>query len=73
VVERHGDWREHDVFVCGSPDMTRSTLTRLSELGVPESRISYDVAGDEHPASAQVIDLRRTRQSRERASTGWDR
>jgi hypothetical protein len=24
----------------------------------------YDVAGDEHPAAAQVIDLRRTRASR---------
>lgn len=64
IVERHGPWADHDVFLCGSPDMTRATLTRLREIGVPESRISYDVAGDIHPAAAQVIDLRRSRANR---------
>jgi hypothetical protein len=29
VVARHGSWKDHDVFLCGSPDMTRATLSRL--------------------------------------------
>jgi NAD(P)H-flavin reductase/hemoglobin-like flavoprotein len=70
VIERHGDWRDHDVFVAGSPDMTRATVTRLGELGVPAERLRYDVAGDVHPATAQVIDLRKTRESRERSGHG---
>ena len=68
VVGRHaggyGGWREHDVMVCGSPAMTRATVSRLTALGVPADRMRYDVAGDEHPAAAQIIDLRRTRASR---------
>ena len=35
VVARHGTWADHDVFVCGSPDMTRATVSRLTSLGVP--------------------------------------
>ena len=64
VVARHGSWTDHDVFLCGSPDMTRATLSRLREIGVPAERISFDVAEDMHPATAQVIDLRRTRVKR---------
>ncbi len=64
VVARHGSWKDHDVFLCGSPDMTRATLSRLREIGVPAERISFDVAEDMHPATAQVIDLRRTRAKR---------
>jgi NAD(P)H-flavin reductase/hemoglobin-like flavoprotein len=64
VVARHGSWKDHDVFLCGSPDMTRATLSRLREIGVPAERISFDVAEDLHPATAQVIDLRRTRAKR---------
>jgi NAD(P)H-flavin reductase/hemoglobin-like flavoprotein len=62
--EGYAGWREHDVMVCGSPAMTRATVNRLTALGVPADRMRYDVAGDEHPAAAQVIDLRRTRASR---------
>jgi NAD(P)H-flavin reductase len=64
VVARHGSWREHDVYLSGSPDMTRATLSRLRDIGVPERHISFDVADDLHPATAQVIDLRRTRAKR---------
>jgi NAD(P)H-flavin reductase/hemoglobin-like flavoprotein len=64
VVARHGSWKDHDVFLCGSPDMTRATLSRLREIGVPAEHISFDVAEDMHPATAQVIDLRRTRAKR---------
>jgi 2-polyprenylphenol hydroxylase and related flavodoxin oxidoreductases len=64
VVARHGTWAEHDVFLCGSPDMTRATLSRLREIGVPDARISFDDADDLHSATAQVIDLRRSRTKR---------
>lgn len=62
VVARHGTWDDHDVFVSGSPAMTRATAIRLMGLGVPSSRIRFDVVGDESPVTedvAQVIDLRR--------------
>jgi NAD(P)H-flavin reductase/hemoglobin-like flavoprotein len=64
VVARFGSWEEHDVFLCGSPDMMRATLARLREIGVPDARICFDVADDLHPATAQVIDLRRSRAKR---------
>jgi NAD(P)H-flavin reductase len=64
VVARHGSWQDHDVFLCGSPDMTRATLARLRDIGVAEARISYDVADEMHSATAQVIDLRRSRARR---------
>lgn len=64
VVARHGSWPDHDALVCGSPAMTRATVNRLTSLGVPADRLKYDVAGDEHPATAQVIDLRRSRATR---------
>jgi NAD(P)H-flavin reductase/hemoglobin-like flavoprotein len=64
VVARHGNWQDHDVFLCGSPDMTRATLSRLRDIGVQNERISFDVAEDMHPATAQVIDLRRSRARR---------
>ena len=59
AVARAGAWTDHDVVVCGSPDMTRATVNRLTAIGVPADRMTYDVVGDEHPAAAQVIDLRR--------------
>jgi NAD(P)H-flavin reductase len=66
IIARHGSWTDHDVIICGSPDMSRATLVKLRELGVPSDRVSFDVAGDLHPAvadrevgaQAQVIDLR---------------
>jgi NAD(P)H-flavin reductase/hemoglobin-like flavoprotein len=64
VVARHGSWQDHDVFLCGSPDMTRATLSRLRDIGVHNERILFDVAEDMHPATAQVIDLRRSRAKR---------
>ena len=64
VVARYGSWAEHDVFLCGSPDMTRATLSRLREIGIPDARISFDDADDLHSATAQVIDLRRSRAKR---------
>ena len=64
AVARRGAWGDHDVFVSGSPAMTRATVSRLMTLGVPADRLRFDVGDGQHPATAQVIDLRKTRASR---------
>ena len=42
VVTRYGAWADHDVTVCGSPAMIRSTVSRMMVAGTPLDRISYD-------------------------------
>ncbi len=42
VVTRYGAWADHDVFVCGSPAMTRATVSRMLVAGTPLDRIRYD-------------------------------
>ncbi|MGH3977852.1 MAG: FAD-binding oxidoreductase [Pseudonocardiaceae bacterium] len=42
VVPRHGAWSEHDVMVCGSPTMIRTTVSRMLVAGTPLDRIMYD-------------------------------
>jgi NAD(P)H-flavin reductase/hemoglobin-like flavoprotein len=42
VVTRYGAWTDHDVLVCGSPAMIRSTVSRMLVAGTPLDRIRYD-------------------------------
>jgi NAD(P)H-flavin reductase/hemoglobin-like flavoprotein len=42
VVTRYGAWRDHDVLVCGSPQMVRATVGRMLVAGTPLDRIRYD-------------------------------
>ena len=42
VVTRYGAWADHDVTVCGSPSMIRSTVAQMLVAGTPLDRISYD-------------------------------
>ena len=42
VVTRYGSWADHDVTVCGSPSMIRSTVAQMLVAGTPLDRISYD-------------------------------
>lgn len=42
VVSAHGEFADHQVFVCGSPAMTRATIDRLTESGTPMENIRYD-------------------------------
>jgi NAD(P)H-flavin reductase/hemoglobin-like flavoprotein len=42
VVTRYGAWSDHDVLVCGSPAMIRSTVSRMLVAGTPLDRIRYD-------------------------------
>ncbi len=64
AVARRGSWPDHDVFVSGSPAMTRATVSRLTSLGVPLDRLRFDLGDGDEPGQAQVIDLRRNRASR---------
>jgi NAD(P)H-flavin reductase/hemoglobin-like flavoprotein len=42
VVTANGSWADHDVLVCGSPAMIRSTVSRMLVGGTPLDRIHYD-------------------------------
>ena len=42
VVTRYGAWQDHDVLVCGSPDMIRATVSRMLVAGTPLDQIRYD-------------------------------
>jgi NAD(P)H-flavin reductase len=46
VVARHGLWRDHDAYVCGSPAMVDATVERLVRLGVGTDRIRSDKFAD---------------------------
>jgi NAD(P)H-flavin reductase/hemoglobin-like flavoprotein len=46
VALRYGAWEEHDVYVCGSPQMVRGTIDRLLRRDVPMSRIKFDAFQD---------------------------
>ena len=40
VVTRYGAWADHDVTVCGSPAMIRSTVSQMLVAGTPLDRIT---------------------------------
>ncbi len=42
VVAQHADWSAYDVVVSGSPSLIQATVRKLSDRGVPASRIYYD-------------------------------
>lgn len=42
VVTSKGAWADHDVLVAGSPQMIRSTVSKMLVEGTPFDRISYD-------------------------------
>jgi NAD(P)H-flavin reductase/hemoglobin-like flavoprotein len=46
VVARHGLWRDHDAYVCGSPAMVDATTERLVRLGLGTDRIRSDKFAD---------------------------
>jgi NAD(P)H-flavin reductase/hemoglobin-like flavoprotein len=46
VALRHGDWRNHDVFVSGSGAMVRRSIDSLLISGVPLTSIKFDSFGD---------------------------
>lgn len=45
VLARHGPWRSHDAYVCGSTAMVQATVDRLTAGGVPDSQIHVEDFG----------------------------
>jgi NAD(P)H-flavin reductase/hemoglobin-like flavoprotein len=39
VAARHQPWQDRAALVCGSPEMTRHTVTELASAGIPRDRI----------------------------------
>ena len=44
IVGSYGSFDQHQVLVCGSPAMTRSTVERLLDTGTPAERIQFEGA-----------------------------
>ncbi len=44
VVGSYGSFNRHQVLVCGSPAMTRSTVEKLLDAGTPPERIQFEGA-----------------------------
>ena len=38
ALARHGTWRDHDAYVCGSDAMVTATVSRLAALGISAER-----------------------------------
>src|SRR5262249_30410629 len=45
VFADSGSWDNHDVYICGTAEMVRSTLARCATLRLPLSRVRYDAFG----------------------------
>jgi NAD(P)H-flavin reductase len=46
VFGRYGDWRDHDVYLAGPPEMVRTSLHRLAQFAVSPDRIRWDAYGE---------------------------
>lgn len=42
VLASHGAFVDHQILVCGSPAMTRTTIERLVDTGTPRGAIQHD-------------------------------
>lgn len=42
VVLRHGSWRDHEVYVCGSDQMVLATVQQLRDVGCPADRLHFE-------------------------------
>lgn len=45
VMSRHGPWRQHDAYICGSTAMVQATVERLGSGGMPRDRIHVEDFG----------------------------
>jgi NAD(P)H-flavin reductase len=51
VALRHGPWTDHDVYVCGSPEMVRASVDALARDGVPANRLHVEEFGSKETAT----------------------
>jgi NAD(P)H-flavin reductase len=47
VALRSATWPDHEIFVCGSPEMVRGTVTVLRNAGTPFDRVHVEEFGSE--------------------------
>lgn len=50
VALRHGPWPDHEVYLCGSPDMVRATLDVLEQAGTPRQLVHVEEFSSEETA-----------------------
>lgn len=50
VAMRHGPWPDHDVYICGSPEMVRATLDAVRQTGTPRHLVHVEQFGSEETA-----------------------
>jgi NAD(P)H-flavin reductase len=50
VALRHGPWPDHEVYICGSPDMVRGTLDVVRRAGLPTRFVHIEEFGSEETA-----------------------
>ena len=51
VALRHGPWTDHDVYVCGSPEMVRASVDALAGAGAPAHRLHVEEFGSKETAT----------------------
>jgi NAD(P)H-flavin reductase len=51
VALREADWRDHEVYVCGSPEMVRATRDRLLAAGIPRDQVHLEAFGNQETAT----------------------
>jgi NAD(P)H-flavin reductase len=49
VLARCGNWRQHDVYICGPTPMVEATITHLTALGVPPGQVHVEDFGWSEP------------------------
>lgn len=47
VALREADWRDHEVYICGSPEMVRATRDRVLAAGVPRAQVHLEAFGNQ--------------------------
>jgi NAD(P)H-flavin reductase/hemoglobin-like flavoprotein len=50
VALRHGPWPDHEVYICGSPEMVRATLDTVRQAGTPSQLVHVEQFGSEETA-----------------------
>jgi NAD(P)H-flavin reductase len=50
VAMRHGPWPDHDMYICGSPEMVRATLDAVRQTGTPRHLVHVEQFGSEETA-----------------------
>ena len=65
-----GPWRDHDVYVCGSAEMTTATVAQFHAAGIDPALIHHEDYTDEpfRPTDLSAPDLEEARPAWQHAS-----